>query len=353
MTESTLVPKLQFFGYRCATIARSFKMLYTLPPEKVEEFLQSYEIYNHDWEDEEHLIKSMGQEYYKEIQKKLVSYYSVLNHLCALGQVEKMYIPPAINLKASIIKNQSLFEKMMAHDLRLKPGNKALDIGCGRGRVASHIATLTGASVTGMNLDQDQLASAKRFASAKGLKKQCQFIERDLNQLPLPFADASLDAVYHIQAFSYSKDLQKLLSDIYRTLKPGGRFACLDWMSLANYNPKDPHHADLMRRIKPLVGAIGTPSVEKYTTCLQKAGFEVLKSENPSVGGTQAPLIDKADKFYNRVWKAIELLVKCKVLPKHFTILFERLTRDGQAFVEADRKQIVTSCYYLVAEKRT
>ncbi len=351
MSESTLVPKLQFFGYRCATIARSLKTLYTLPPENVDAFVKSYEIYHHDWEDETKMIESMGPDYYKEIQRKLVDYYSVLNHLCALGQVEKMYIPPAMDLKASIIKNQSLFEKMMARDLELKPGNKALDIGCGRGRVAGHIAKLTGAMITGLNLDLDQLASAKRFAAAKGLSKQCQFIHRDLNQLPHPFPDGSLDAVYHVQVFSYAKDLQKMLDEIYRMLKPGGRFACLDWVSLANYNPKDPHHMDLMRRIKPLVGAIGTPSVEKYTQCLQNAGFKILKSENPSVGGTQAPLIDRADKFYTRVWKAIELLVKCKILPKHFTVLFERLTRDGQAFVEADKNQIVTSCYYLCAEK--
>lgn len=348
---TTLLPKLQFFGYRCSTIARSFKTLYTLPPEKIEAFLDSYEIFNHDWEDETKLIKSMGSDYYKEIQKKLVNYYSVLNHLCALGQVEKMYIPPAMDLKASIIKNQSLFEQMMARDLGLKPGMRALDIGCGRGRVASHIAKLTGAMVTGMNLDLDQLASAKRFATVKGLSKQCQFIHGDLNQLPLPFPDASLDALYHIQVFCYSKDLQKLFNDIYRVLKPGSRFACLDWVSLANFNSKDPHHDDLMRRIKPLIGAIGTPSVEKYTKCLENAGFKVLVSKNPSIGGTQASLIDKADKFYTRVRKAIELLVKCKVLPKHFSILLERLTRDGQAFVEADRKQLVTSCYYLVAEK--
>ncbi len=348
---STLVPKLQFFGYRIATVARSLKTIYTLPPEKVDAFLRSYEIYDHDWEDESKLVESMGSDYYNEIQKKLVDYYSVLNHLCALGQVEKMYIPPAMDLKKSIIKNQALFEELMAGDLELKPGNKALDIGCGRGRVASHIAKLTGAAVTGMNLDLDQLASAKRFAAAKGLNKQCQFIHGDLNQHPLPFSDGSFDAVYHIQVFSYAKDLQKLMDDIYRVLKKGGKFACLDWVSLANYNPKDPHHADLIRRIKPLIGAVGTPSVEKYTKCIENAGFKMLKSENPSVGGTQAPLIDKADKFYTRLQKMIELLVKCKVLPKHFSVLFERLTRDGQAFVEADRKQIATSCYYLVAEK--
>ena len=58
----------------------------------------------------------MGKDYYKEIQKKLIDYYSVLNHLCALGQVEKMYIPPAMDLSVSIMANQVLLEQKMARD---------------------------------------------------------------------------------------------------------------------------------------------------------------------------------------------------------------------------------------------
>jgi sterol 24-C-methyltransferase len=53
-----------------------------------------------------------------------------------------------------------------------------------------------------------------------------------LNEIPLPFEDQSMDAVYQVQVFSYSKDLEKLFSDIYRILKPGGRVACLDWFRL-------------------------------------------------------------------------------------------------------------------------
>lgn len=34
----------------------------------------------------------------------------VLNHLCALGEVEKMYIPPAMDLKLGIFGNQLLWE---------------------------------------------------------------------------------------------------------------------------------------------------------------------------------------------------------------------------------------------------
>jgi sterol 24-C-methyltransferase len=351
MTQLALKTKLQFLTYRLSTILKSFKSLYTLPREKIDAFLNSYNIYDHDWVNEEELIRDMGPDYYNQVKKKLVDYYSVLNHLCAIGQVEKMYIPPIMDLSKGIIANQSLFEEKMAKDLNLKMGNRVLDIGCGRGRVASHIATLTGAYVTGMNIDQDQLESARRFAEGKGLTSQCQFKMADLNEIPLPFADASMDAVYQIQVFSLSKNLEKLFADIYRILKPGGRLACLDWFRLDKYNPKNPEHADLMRRIKPLIGAIGTPSIEEYTRAIEKAGFKIKINKNASVNDLQAPLIENADRLYTRLNALINFLVGCKVLPRHFQELFDRLTKDGEAFVEADRKGLVTTSHYILAQK--
>jgi len=343
------IAKLGFLKYRSSTVLKSFKTLYTLPPEKIDAFLTSYEIYDYDWANEEELVAKMGADYYGKIKQKLIDWYSVLNHLCAIGQVEKMYIPPAMDLSKSIIENQLLFEKKLAQDLGLERGHTALDIGCGRGRVAGHMATHTGAHITGLNLDPDQLENARRFA--KGHNLPCIFRQGDLNDIPLPFTDGSFNAIYHIQAFSMCKDLKKLFKDIHRMLKPGGKFGCLDYVLLNAYDGHNPHHVDLMRRIKPLLGAIGSPSAETYTRLLEEAGFKILKSENASIDGLQAPLIENADKFFTRMNKLLNALVGCKLLPKHFKTLFDRLTQDGEAFVEADKLRLVTTSHYIVAQK--
>lgn len=352
MPIATIKPKLQFLGYRVSTVLKSLKTLYSLPQEKIDAFLGSYNIYDHDWENENHLIEKMGANYYQEVKKKLIDYYCVLNHLCAIGQVEKMYIPPAIDLSKSIIANQILYEKKMCNDLGIKKGDKVLDIGCGRGRVAQHVASFSGANVLGINIDPDQLESAKKFAAGRGLAKQCEFKMADLNDLPLPFGDNTFDAIYQIQVFSLSKNLEKLFKEIYRVLKPGAKLACLDWVRLKKYNPENPHHANLMKRIKPLIGAIGTPSAEEYVNLLKKVGFDVTISENASIDGLQAPLIENADKFFTRVNRLIQTLVRWKILPKHFKALFDRLTQDGEAFIEADRMRLVTTSYYIVAQKK-
>ncbi|HSW85895.1 MAG TPA: methyltransferase domain-containing protein [Rhabdochlamydiaceae bacterium] len=352
MPLSKMKNKLEFGLYRMSTIAKSLKALYKLPPEKVDAFLNSYNIYDHDWSDEKQLIEKMGADYYQEIKRKLVDYYSVLNHLCSIGQVEKMYIPPAMDLSKNIIANQTLFEKKMCQDLGISKGNQVLDVGCGRGRVANHVASHTGAHVTGVNIDLSQLEAARKFAASKNMSQQCEFKQWDLNEIPFPFEDNSLDAIYQIQVFSLSKDLLKLFKEIYRMLKPGGKFACLDWVSLEKYDPKDPYHAELMRRIKPLIGAIGTPSTKEYVNLMKAAGFEILIEENPSIDGLQAPLIENADKFFTRVTKLINFLVRTKILPAHFKALFDRLTKDGETLVEADRLRLVTTTYYIVGQKK-
>ena len=344
--------ELGFKMYRLATISQSLKALYTLSPQKIDAFLSSYDMYDHDWADEKLLVEKLGSDYYGKIKKKLVDYYSVLNHLCAIGQVEKMYIPPAMDLSKSIIENQNLFEKKMSQDLGIRKGDQVLDIGCGKGRIASNMASMTGAHVTGINLDPTQLKAATEFAVRRGLSKQCQFKQWDLNEIPFPFPDNSFDAIYHVQVFTYSKDLLKLFKEVHRMLKPGARLGCLDWVRLSKYDSRDAYHVNLMRQIKPLIGAIGSPSSEEYVDLLKKAGFQIRIDENASIDGLQAPLIENADKFFTRTTRLINILARCKILPAHFKLLFDRLTKDGQSFVEADRLRLVTTSYYIVAEKK-
>lgn len=336
--------------YRLSTILSSLKALYRLSPKQVDDFLNSYEIYNCDWVDGQAVVDSKVIEY-KEVKENILSWYGVLNHLCSIGAVEKMYIPPFFDMSKGVIENQVLFEKRFCTQLGMKKGDRVLELGCGKGRVAAHLASISQATITAINIDQGQLASAKKFARKKDLSHLCQFINADFNDLPLPFDDNSFDCMYEIQALSLSKNLKMLFRELNRVVKPGGKISLLEWVRMPSYNPNDPHHADLMRRVKPLIGAIGTPCPKEYETLLQEAGFTVLVSEEPSVNKTQGPLINKASDDYNTIAKVVHFCVKTKLSPQYFAVLFDRLRQGGQAFREADRLGIVTTSYHLVAQK--
>jgi sterol 24-C-methyltransferase len=336
-------------AYRLRTVLRSLRFLWSLPPERFEAFMGSYAIYDHDWAFPEVMRAAFGPDYVREVSRRLADYYGVLNHLCALGEIEKMYIPPALDLSKSIGENQLLFEQRMFRDLRVGPGSRVLDIGCGRGRIAAHLATVTGAHVTGLNVDPDQLGSATKHAADRGLTGLLHFRLGDLNVLPLDFPDESFDAIYHVQVFSLSRDLGTLFKELARLLRPGGTFACLDWVVKDNYDPDDPHHASLMRRLKPLIGAIGSPSVPQYVGAMEQAGFEVSFQEDLSIDGRQAPLIRDADRYYTAIDKVVTLLHERKLLPSHIKPLFDRLSKDADAFIEADELRLATSSWYALA----
>jgi sterol 24-C-methyltransferase len=334
---------------RLRTMLASFRVLKALTSQQVDRFLQSYVIYNLDWSNPDAMAAALGPNYPDVVGACLVSYYSVLNHLCALGEVEKMYIPPLLDAGASILENQRLYEQSIAEELGAGPEDELLDLGCGRGRVAAHIAQITGARVTGLNIDLDQLARAR--ANARALRLPCTFVQQDFNRLPLPFGDACFDGFYQIQALSLCKDLDALFRELNRVLRSGARLSLLDWVSLPAYDPMDPHHQDLMRLVKPLIGAVGTPTPLRLEQALEGAGFRILKSSNASQDGLQAPLIERADTYFRALRAAVSGLVRIHALPAHFRTLLDRLTEGGEAFIEADRLRLCTTSYHLLAEK--
>jgi len=334
---------------RIETALRSLWILRNLTPGQVDSFMKSYVIYELDWKDEVSMIKVLGPNYQQKVGECLRDYYSVLNHLCAVGELEKMYVPPILDLSQGISANQVLYEETIAEELRLPSNAKVLDLGCGRGRVAAHMTSMTGANVTGLNIDADQVASAIVFNKDKNYDNE--FIRADFNDLPLPFPDAYFDGFYQIQAFSLCKDIPKLCKELSRVLKPGARLSLLDWVSLPNYQANNPHHLELMRAIKPLIGAVGTPTPESMAKDLESAGLRVLDHGNPSVDGLQAPLIERAEAYFGSVRFVLLSLVRLGVLPEHFKTLFDRMTKDGAAFIEADRSRLITTCYHWLAEK--
>lgn len=336
---------------RVKTFSKSFKYLCSLSPKQVDDFMASYVIYNLDWADEAQMVETLGPNYKEKVGECLKSYYGVLNHLCALGDVEKMYIPPAMDMKVSVRDNQLLYEESIARDLGLKPGDKVLDLGCGRGRVAAHVAKYSGARVTGLNIEPNSIAQAKAFNKEVGMDNE--FVLKDFNDLPLPFGDETFDAFYNIQAFSLAKDHKALFKEVFRVLKPGARFSSLDWVKYPAYDESNPEHLELMRRVKPLIGAVGTPTPASFEEALKEAGFRVTRSDNASVAtdGLQSPLIDKVDVYFRSVRKIILGLVKMHLLPPHFKTLIDRLCLDGQAFVKMDEMRLVTTSYRIIAEK--
>ena len=94
-------------------------------------------------------------------------------------------------------------------------GRRILDLGCGKGRFAAHLAR-EGARVIGIDLSAAMLASAKGLDRIRASAKS------------LPFADGTFDAVVAIEVLEHVGEVGPILDEARRVLKPGGRLAIVD-----------------------------------------------------------------------------------------------------------------------------
>lgn len=92
---------------------------------------------------------------------------------------------------------------------------RILDWGCGCGRLARYAVKLTGAAVTGCDIDVDNVAWCTANLDGK-------FVATKLRP-PLPFADATFDAIYGLSVFTHLREpLQDAwLAELDRIAAPG------------------------------------------------------------------------------------------------------------------------------------
>src|SRR5690349_3432022 len=110
--------------------------------------------------------------------------------------------------------------------LGLTSACSVLEIGCGSGGYALHLAETYGCDIVGLDLNAEGIRNAKALAEQKKLAL-CRFQECDASQ-PLPFADESFDAVFSNDVLCHVPGRLGLLGEISRILKAGGRLLFSD-----------------------------------------------------------------------------------------------------------------------------
>ena len=112
--------------------------------------------------------------------------------------------------------------------LDLHPGSVVADVGAGSGEVTVEIARQLGAEsrVYGTDINQDRLSEI-RAAASKASLGNVTVLAGDLNRTNLP--DGCCDALFVRNVYHHFADPPAMNASILRTLKPGGRFAVMDF----------------------------------------------------------------------------------------------------------------------------
>ena len=196
--------------------------------------------------------------------------YDFLNHTLSLGM-------------------DNIWRKIAIKKLNNKPAT-ILDIATGTGDFAISASKYTNANITGIDISQGMLDVGVEKITKKGLSNRIQLQLADSEKLP--FQNNSYDAITAGFGVRNFEDLNKGLSEMYRTLKSGGRVAILE--------PSEPTHFPLKQfynlyfyHILPFIGGIISkdknaytylpdsvsvfPSGNDFLTELNKVGFKECK----------------------------------------------------------------------------
>ncbi len=106
---------------------------------------------------------------------------------------------------------------------QIRAEDRVLDIGAGLAGPARLLAASLGCRVDCIDLSPDYCAGATLLNRLTGLDDRIEVHKG--SALDLPFPDASFDAVWMQNVGMNIADKRKLYAEVYRVLKPGGRFA--------------------------------------------------------------------------------------------------------------------------------
>lgn len=150
---------------------------------------------------------------------------------------------------------------------RVQAGETVLDLGCAAG-IDSFIARAAvgaGGQVIGLDITPELVARATQLAETQGFTN-VRFHCADIENLPLP--DASMDVIISNGVFSLLPNRRRVFQEMYRVLRPGGRFCVCDLVRKATI-PEN-----ILAQVLQFTGCLnGIFHVQAYLNDIAVAGF--------------------------------------------------------------------------------
>ncbi len=176
------------------------------------------------------------------------------------------------NERMSLDEAQTAKLDLVCRKLRLRPGERVVEIGCGWGALALHMARHYGVRVRAFNISPEQLSFARERATREGLEDRVEFVDDDYRNVSGQYdAFVSVGMLEHVG----QHNLRTVAEVLRRTVRrDGGR-------GLLHFIGRDvacPLNAWIRRRIFP--GGYTPTIAEVATQTLAPAGMSIIDIEN-------------------------------------------------------------------------
>jgi arsenite methyltransferase len=155
----------------------------------------------------------------------------------------------------------------------LHEGEIVLDLGSGGGIDVLLSAKRVGplGKAYGLDMTDEMLALARENQRKAGIEN-VEFLRGEIEAIPLP--DSSVDVIISNCVVNLSADKRKVITEAFRVLKPGGRFAVSDVVVRGEVP------AEVRTSMELWVGCVaGALSEQEFHSLLWEAGFEQIGIE--------------------------------------------------------------------------
>ena len=158
--------------------------------------------------------------------------------------------------------------------LQLTADSHVVDVACGSGGPALFIAKTTGCRVSGVDINESGITTARKTAESRRLQDRTQFQVADAGG-SLSFKDESVDAIISIDAMNHLPDRSRVLQEWRRILRSGGRFLFTDATIVTGMLSRD----EILDRSRSMGNFLFTPA-GMHESAIKDAGFADLEVEN-------------------------------------------------------------------------
>lgn len=130
-------------------------------------------------------------------------------------------------IAAISVGGERRFRQLALQGIDLRPEQRVLDLCCGSGQATQYLVARS-SQVVGLD------ASPRSIQRAQAQVPQATYVEGWAEAMP--FAAAEFDLVHTSAALHEMKpdQLQQILQEVFRVLKPGGIFTCIDFHAPTN-----------------------------------------------------------------------------------------------------------------------
>jgi demethylmenaquinone methyltransferase/2-methoxy-6-polyprenyl-1,4-benzoquinol methylase len=159
-------------------------------------------------------------------------------------------------------RRHKAWRKFAMKKMAVAPGSTAIDVCCGTCDWTISLAEASGTGeIVGLDFSRNMLEFGEHKVKKHGLDKQIRLVHG--NAMNLPFPDHSFDYATIGFALRNVPDLEQVLKEMTRVVKPGGLVVSLE-LSKPVWEPFKSVYYFYFQRLLPLIGKLVAKRYEEY-----------------------------------------------------------------------------------------